>query len=523
MLSILVKILQLGVYYYTWLFNNTEKDVPSEPKRESLFPSITNVQIEDEYDEESSDYEYDSDEPRKHSIAQPCSTGLTTRLLPFRNEDGEIEWAFTDDMDVNQKLLPTVSNSSNNDSIISGVKKEEEEDDVETSPFTNHSLPFYPSEKVLMVTGKDGSKMHQCPHCDATFKIRGYLTRHLKKHAEKKAYLCPFHEFSVYIDENNVKHKCHPSGGFSRRDTYKTHLKLRHFKYPKGTKTKERNHISGHCLMCGDEFPNAEIWCELHVEGGECKFLPSGFKGKSRIKNRLKKLLTKQQQKELEESGVLFLKQFTMAAAVAAAQNSNAQLKHNLVPRSTPSSMSSLLFSEPQKHVCDNQQHYQEAHSVPQFGAEYNTPFLNTPSLSASNTTPTNGAQYEYNDGYLQSPVGSITSMQANGAQQFSLSVERSESIEIPRGVDQVSTGNSFQSAPMYESPMFNQRALSFLKEDYDDDFCLDIDQLNNATFNNFNEMINYMKLESQPFFQSPFQPQTEYQGYQEFLYQQAT
>ena len=30
--------------------------------------------------------------------------------------------------------------------------------------------------------------------------------------------------------------------------------------------------------MCGEHFNSAEIWCEIHVEGGECKFYPWDLK-----------------------------------------------------------------------------------------------------------------------------------------------------------------------------------------------------------------------------------------------------
>ena len=40
------------------------------------------------------------------------------------------------------------------------------------------------------------------------------------------------------------------SGGFSRRDTFKTHLKALHFVYPAGTKSLERNFKSGRCGGC---------------------------------------------------------------------------------------------------------------------------------------------------------------------------------------------------------------------------------------------------------------------------------
>lgn len=260
----------------------------SSPKDSDLFPNI-------------------SSEPFFHDT-KLCSTGITSSYMPVKNEEGKFEWKFSeefvggDELDAFKlgpnnssvdDLSPTVSHTSSNiDSIISDANKREKQ----LSPPTTHSSPpFSPgegeTEESTSPNSKDSNKFHQCPHCDATFKIRGYLTRHLKKHATKKAYSCPFHQFSIYIDDNNITHKCHPNGGFSRRDTYKTHLKSRHFKYPKGTKTKDRVNSLGNCSMCGEFFPNAEIWCELHVEGGECKFLPVGFKGKSRIKNRLKRQL----------------------------------------------------------------------------------------------------------------------------------------------------------------------------------------------------------------------------------------
>ncbi|EDO18894.1 hypothetical protein Kpol_1023p63 [Vanderwaltozyma polyspora DSM 70294] len=111
-----------------------------------------------------------------------------------------------------------------------------------------------------------------CHYCDASFRIRGYLTRHIKKHAIQKAYCCPFYNKSSPPDI-----RCHTSGGFSRRDTYKTHLKVRHFMYPDGVKPQDRSKSSGHCAQCGEFFENTENWVEQHIETGNCKGLPEGF------------------------------------------------------------------------------------------------------------------------------------------------------------------------------------------------------------------------------------------------------
>lgn len=107
----------------------------------------------------------------------------------------------------------------------------------------------------------------ECPHCDASFKVKGYLSRHLKKHSSAKAFLCPFYEEPMGVRAGS---KCHPTGGFSRRDTFKTHLKALHFIYPPGTKSSERNSISGRCAGCFLYFESNAQWLEKHIETGEC-------------------------------------------------------------------------------------------------------------------------------------------------------------------------------------------------------------------------------------------------------------
>lgn len=107
----------------------------------------------------------------------------------------------------------------------------------------------------------------ECKHCHARFKVKGYLTRHLKKHSASKAFKCPF-----YAEPKNGSSvtKCHPSGGFSRRDTYKTHLKALHFIYPPGTRSAERSYTNGRCAGCFQYFENNAVWLETHIETGAC-------------------------------------------------------------------------------------------------------------------------------------------------------------------------------------------------------------------------------------------------------------
>ena len=111
-----------------------------------------------------------------------------------------------------------------------------------------------------------------CHYCDSTFRKRRYLTRHIKKHAIEKAYRCPF-----YRGDLPPRLRCHSSGGFSRRDTYKTHLRTRHLLYPEGVRPQDRSRSSGHCAQCGEFFPNVENWVELHVESGKCSGLPVNY------------------------------------------------------------------------------------------------------------------------------------------------------------------------------------------------------------------------------------------------------
>ncbi|SCU88652.1 LAFA_0E13850g1_1 [Lachancea sp. 'fantastica'] len=134
------------------------------------------------------------------------------------------------------------------------------------------------------------SRKFVCHLCHAEFHMRGYLTRHLKKHAVEKAYRCPYHNSNLPKEQ-----RCHRHGGFTRRDTFKTHLRSRHFVFPKGVKSKDRVKSFGVCLHCDTFFENTEDWIKNHVEAGECKGLPEGFKvteKAARKSGKLKKITT---------------------------------------------------------------------------------------------------------------------------------------------------------------------------------------------------------------------------------------
>lgn len=116
--------------------------------------------------------------------------------------------------------------------------------------------------RVALAAARKNHPFH-CPHCKSSFRLRGYLTRHMKKHATNKAYSCPFYNPAD-------KNPCHPTGGFSRRDTYKTHLKARHFLYPQGTRSEHRSKVTGLCSGCGASFESNERWVEEHIHNKQC-------------------------------------------------------------------------------------------------------------------------------------------------------------------------------------------------------------------------------------------------------------
>lgn len=128
----------------------------------------------------------------------------------------------------------------------------------------------------------DGSKLYVCKVCGASFRVKGYLTRHSKKHCTKKPFECPFYAAEGEEQDGAGTHghgtKCHPTGGFSRRDTFKTHLKALHFIYPTGTKSSQRVNVSGRCAGCFKVFRNNADWLKNHIETNECPAMVRPYK-----------------------------------------------------------------------------------------------------------------------------------------------------------------------------------------------------------------------------------------------------
>lgn len=131
---------------------------------------------------------------------------------------------------------------------------------------------------------EDEEAKYVCDSCSAAFKVKSYLTRHLRKHNNAKAFVCPFYEEldADYLGSGRAGTKCHSTGGFSRKDTYKTHLKALHFIYPPRTRSSERSTIGGRCAGCFEHFENNASWFKHHIEMARCR----GFVNNASAKNR---------------------------------------------------------------------------------------------------------------------------------------------------------------------------------------------------------------------------------------------
>ena len=173
----------------------------------------------------------------------------------------------------------------------------------------NNTLP--PTADFKMNQSLDdlqrSDKLYICPICQTTFKVKGYLTRHRKKHFASKPFQCPYFDpivdYEEGTDNDMIIHqhgsdcedeevspngisdcskskvpRCHPTGGFSRRDTFKTHLKALHFVYPTGTKSGDRSDKKGRCAACFKEFKTNKEWLETHVMTNQCEGMITKYK-----------------------------------------------------------------------------------------------------------------------------------------------------------------------------------------------------------------------------------------------------
>lgn len=138
---------------------------------------------------------------------------------------------------------------------------------------THKSIHLTPEERPYL-----------CKICGRGFARSNDLFRHNKRHwketgSQQGAFKCPFNSLINGGGDNDTQNQnghndhndhnpCHPTGIFSRCDTYKNHLKALHFEYPQGTKKKDRSNVDGKCKKCGMKFKNVDVWLNDHV--GKC-------------------------------------------------------------------------------------------------------------------------------------------------------------------------------------------------------------------------------------------------------------
>ena len=124
-----------------------------------------------------------------------------------------------------------------------------------------YSTTMTPTQRVKKVSSVP--TYHRCPFCQRQFMNKSYLSRHLKKHDAVKDYKCPF-----FAPEHTKCH--HLNGEFSRKDTFKAHLKSIHFIYPIGVSKSNRNESGGRCAGCFKEFSSNNEWIAQHIETEQC-------------------------------------------------------------------------------------------------------------------------------------------------------------------------------------------------------------------------------------------------------------
>ena len=221
--------------------------------------------------------------------AVPCSMNISLMENPIKFAtlpNGMISSILSNDKQSFQtSSINNSNNSNNNNSFLPISPQSNDSANSLNDELTPQSI--IPLGKLSNSTGvvsntdlnyqattleKEEPYLFICHYCDATFRIRGYLTRHIKKHAIEKAYHCPFYDKNMAPEL-----RCHSTGGFSRRDTYKTHLKARHFTFPSGVKAHDRNKSDGKCSHCGEHFMSADDWISNHLETGKCAKLPEEY------------------------------------------------------------------------------------------------------------------------------------------------------------------------------------------------------------------------------------------------------
>lgn len=284
------------------------------------------------------------EEDHSRVLTLPLSPPLLTSRLIFVNDanddfdattdndvpplDDELFISFFADRPTKRERRESITNldtddTSDNQHDISGV---EDHDSFINNTDTN--IPY----KVRKTSPSPVDAPYACEFCNVRFKVKGYLTRHVKKHYTSKPFRCPYWDSTKTLSTKNENHphnnnnnnnsnnnsnsnsddgdtdgvdidvdnvasttdddavaannsvvdepvsRCHITGGFSRRDTLNTHLKALHFIYPSGTKSVDRDRKSGRCAACFKEFTNNKEWLTRHIMTNDCSSIITKYK-----------------------------------------------------------------------------------------------------------------------------------------------------------------------------------------------------------------------------------------------------
>lgn len=206
-------------------------------------------------------------------------------------------------------------------------------------------------KKLLHISGKKievdpiTNKM-KCFHegCDAQFKKKAYLSRHMKKHLPIKDHVCPFWSEHVHTkrhaypasfvqssesssnlnslgdslpfeaklrehgllesipDKSMNKYistmQCHQKGSFTRKDEFMIHLKSFHV-----ITDLDQKPDYAICVECGDEFTSLKDWYENHLNTLGCKkIINKDFNSGRALRKQYEKEHRVKRSKEVEES-----------------------------------------------------------------------------------------------------------------------------------------------------------------------------------------------------------------------------
>lgn len=194
----------------------------------------------------------------KPHVCEVCQRGFTRLNDLTRHTKRHWKDNFELSMESNQSNSPEASNNNSNDDLSC---------DGNNEPRQDANGNFTPASSAAISNHLFKPMIFKCPYWEANTTASASST-------ENSTPSSPSSTTSPHNSHHHNHHssgKCHATGIFSRGDTFKNHLKALHFKYPEGTKKKERASVSGYCKQCGEFCENGvEQWLNEHVLNNSC-------------------------------------------------------------------------------------------------------------------------------------------------------------------------------------------------------------------------------------------------------------